>query len=115
MLRGNKNEIVCLKVQLRHYLQQHIMKRRDVDTFVAATLALYHDPGINPHTGRKCSPVEKITLCVLKKSGRYWWTTPDLQNNNDPNGAEIWDWYPEKILWKLGNEEKIASRLAKED
>ena len=41
-----------------------------------------------------------ITTQKLMPGGPYWWTTPDLQDNDDPNGAIVFHWEPAPtILW----------------
>lgn len=79
---------------------EYLVFDRDLAKFIKATLELHHCPGINPHTGKKTAKVIKITSRSLVSLGRFWWSTPGLKENDDPNGAEIWDWSsPEEILW----------------
>ena len=61
----------------------------DVSKFVEATKKLHMNPGVDPHNGNPTTPAHMITVAELRVCGPYWWTTPDLQNNDDPNGARI--------------------------
>lgn len=67
---------------------------------VNASLELHYDPGVNPHNGKSAAPVWKITVSQLRKDGPYWWSTPGLQHNYDPNGATLYAWSQEKVLWE---------------
>lgn len=64
----------------------------EVDRFVTACIRLHHTPGINPHTGGQARKIWKIVAHDMEVRGPFWWSTPDLQENYDPNGARIVDW-----------------------
>lgn len=63
----------------------------EVDAFVSATKRLHWKPGRNPHNNEEAAKVWKITVAEMKMRGPFWWTVPDLQNNDDPAGAHIID------------------------
>jgi hypothetical protein len=60
---------------------------------------LHHDPGVNPHNGRKTRRIWKITVVELEWLGPFWWSTPDLQKNNAATGVPVLDSYNEKTVW----------------
>jgi len=95
----SKRELVLVRLHFPASSQEHIMQRSDVKKFVEASLKLHFEPGINPHNKVKTTKIWMITQDSLKSLGRFWWSTPDLMKNEDPNGAEIWGWAREKILW----------------
>ena len=73
----------------------YVVSEQELQRFIKATVKLHHHPGINPHVkdrDAKTAQVAKITAQRLKPSGPYWWSTPNLQENYDPNGAILWDW-----------------------
>jgi len=67
------------------------MHYSQVARFVEATVRLHHTPGINPHTQGKTDRLWRIEVCDFTLTGPFWWTTPDLQNNHDPAGAQLID------------------------
>lgn len=77
----------------------YIIQESDVDKFVAATLELHYNPGKNPHNDVVTSRVKKITKKALVKAGPYWWSTPGLQDNYDPNGVAIYDFVESEVIW----------------
>jgi len=90
----------------------YIVAGNDVQRFVKASLELYYKPGKNPHSGLEAGKVVKITAQSLSPTGPYWWSTPGLKDNNDPNGAVIWEWgFTEEILWEHP-EKKVADSEA---
>lgn len=64
----------------------------EVARYVEACIQLHHTPGINPHTGGEARKIWKIVAHDMDVRGPFWWSTPDLQKNSDPNGARIIDW-----------------------
>jgi hypothetical protein len=56
--------------------------------------------GINPHNGGKPRRIWKITVVELEWLGPFWWSTPDLQKNNDPTGVPVLDSYHEMTIWQ---------------
>lgn len=68
-------------------IREHMMHVSQMDAFIAATENLHMHPGTNPHNNRKTKAVETITVAPLELAGPFWWTTPDLMNNDDPAGA----------------------------
>lgn len=86
-----------------HYLNRepasYLIHESEVDRFVEASKRLHFKPGRNPHNGHKCPKIWKITSARLEFKGPFWWTTPDLMENGDPNGAHTIDSYQEPIVW----------------
>ena len=72
--------------------------QKDIEKFLQATIALHHSQGKNPHNGRETNKINRITS-QKPSAGRYWWTTPNLKNNDDPNGALIINFSSEEELW----------------
>ena len=73
----------------------HIVSEQELQRLIKATVKLHHHPGVNPHVkdrDAKTAQVAKIIVQRLVSSGPYWWSTPNLQENGDPNGATLWDW-----------------------
>jgi hypothetical protein len=81
----------------------YIIHHEEVDTFVAATRKLHFNPGVNPHNGGKTTVVWHIEVCAITPTGPFWWTTTDLQNNNDPNGATVYEDYSREQVFTLCN------------
>ena len=67
---------------------EYIMHKDHVVRFVEASVKLHHTPGINPANKEQTSPIWRITSAPLHGSS-YWWTTPSLEGNNNPDGALI--------------------------
>lgn len=76
----------------------------EVPAFVRATQRLHHSPGINPHNGGAAAKIWKITSRAMNVCGPYWWTTPDLQENQDPAGARVIRWDGHETLLFLDEE-----------
>lgn len=71
----------------------HIVSEQELQILIKATVKLHHHPGVNPHIrNARTSQVAKITVQKLEPSGPYWWSTPNLQEDGDPNGATLWSW-----------------------
>jgi len=62
----------------------------DVDRLVAAVLRLHHDPGENPHSGRRAAKLRRLRVGTPRVSDGYWWTAPDLDAAGDK--ARIVEW-----------------------
>jgi hypothetical protein len=68
----------------------HYMHESQVQTFIDATVALHHEPGINPHNGVKTASLWEIKVCGLEeKAVSYWWCDPTLKDNYSAHGAKI--------------------------
>lgn len=100
---------VIVSVYFRGDVKPHcfIVFNKDLKKFIDATLELHYKPGINPHVkhdGKEKveKPVEaiKLTTQEIYPKCPYWWSTPGLQKNDDPNGATIWDWSTETTVWE---------------
>lgn len=78
-----------------HYIDRapdkYLVHQCEVRKFVEASKRLHFKPGKNPHNGAKCPKIFQITVSRLRPTGPFWWTTPDLQNNHDPNGARVFN------------------------
>lgn len=73
-----------------HQPHLYYMHKSQVETFVSALVALHHEPGVNPHTGGKTSPLWEIKVCGLETDAKsYWWCDPALKSNDSPCGARI--------------------------
>lgn len=93
---------------------EHIVAVQELNRFVQASLALNHKPGRNPHINGKTAQVGAITVTLLRPYGPYWWTTPDLQNNEDPKGARTYDWdVVEEEVWRLPGFDLDAAKEAR--
>ncbi len=67
---------------------EYIMHKDHVARFVEASVKLHHTPGINPANKVTTAPIWRITSAPLYGSS-YWWTTPSLEGNDNPQGAII--------------------------
>ena len=77
---------------------RYIVTEEHSQRFLQALLCLHFEPGVNPHTKTRAKRLKMVTYRDLKPRGPFWWTTPDLQNDDDPNGALIWDWEVESHI-----------------
>lgn len=89
-----------------------LVAESDLNTFVEATKRLHWKPGRNPHNNAECSKIWRITVAKMKMRGPFWWTVPDLGNNDDPRGARIIDGGIEKVIWA---DEEHMNRLRAEE
>ena len=79
---------------------RHMMHEDQVETFVKATVALHHSPGINPHNGVEAASLWEIRFSQVETDAEsYWWSTPDLQRNGDPMGAQLNAEILDQRLW----------------
>lgn len=76
-----------------------LVAEADVETFVEATKRLHWKPGRNPHNNEECSKVWRITVAKMELRDPFWWTVPDLQQNDDPRGARIIDGGIDRAVW----------------
>jgi hypothetical protein len=74
----------------------HYMHESQVETFIAASIALHHSPGINPHNGNPTSALWEIKVAPLGEETSYWWCCPDLMANHSAQGAQI-----NQALWSI--------------
>lgn len=77
----------------------YLIPAGDVDKFVVASKRLHWRPGRNPHSKTETSKVWQITVGEMKLRGPFWWTVPDLMENDDPAGAHIIDVGNERIVF----------------
>ncbi len=84
-------------------VSSHMVYGKDLKKLIKATYQFYINPGVNPHDSRtKPDSVDRITYSEMLSSGdadlsrlggnSYWWSTPGLASNSDPNGAAIMFW-----------------------
>lgn len=85
------SELVMVVVHYKdgNHPDTKIVPKVDVEKFIEATKKLHHSPGINPHSKLKTARATHIFVYGMEVSGPFWWSTPDLQQNYDPNGARI--------------------------
>ena len=78
--------------------RRDIVFAEEAEAMRVANSHLHINPGKNPHNGITANPADRIeiepvepgiAIHRLEPNGPYWWSTPDLQNNNDPRGAVI--------------------------
>jgi hypothetical protein len=81
------------------YPESYLIPTAEVPRFVDASKRLHWKPGENPHNGDDAARIWRITVATLGARGPYWWTTPDLQNNDDPAGARIFDIESEQVVF----------------
>lgn len=88
---GDFRIVIISTVGKENYMHnaEYVLHKDEVDKFVEAQKRLHHDPGVNPHNGSKTAEVISIDVCEFGATGPFWWSTPDLQNNQDPAGAII--------------------------
>ena len=67
----------------------YIVHKDEVAALVQASKRLHFEPGINPANGYKTAPIYQITVAELLFNGPYWWSTPSLKGNREPDGARI--------------------------
>lgn len=93
----------------------YLVLASEIDRFVEATKKLHWLPGINPHVkdrDNSCAKIWRITVAEMAFRGPFWWTVPDLKNNNDPRGARIIDVVSEKIVF---NDDEYTARIRAEE
>jgi hypothetical protein len=88
-------ELSEVKQVTLHYVgsaaAKYLVLADELDRFVEASKQLHFDPGRNPHNNVEAAKIWRITVADLEFRGPFWWTVPDLQNNDDPRGARIID------------------------
>ena len=97
------NDLRKVNVYFEKNPSSYIVNKLNLEKFILATKELHFDPGVNPHNKDKgkTAQAKKITVQKLEKTGPYWWSTPGLMHNNDPNGAFIFSWSVEELIWEL--------------
>ena len=93
----------------------YLVPKEEVDAFVEAAKELHYKPGINPHNRVKTAPITVISVGELTFRdgfcGPYWWTTPGLAENGNPEGARCVSASGSgatEIVWSLSEEERAA-------
>ena len=80
-------------------LMTKMVHHSHVDRFIAASTRLHHDPGVNPHNGQSTLRLNHIKV-GRPDANTFWWSTPDLQRNGDPNGAAVYDFHTFTTVWQ---------------
>lgn len=107
---GNKSKFKLLF----HRQDTYIIHKDHVDRFIQATRELHDNPGINPHTNSPTTPVHQIEVAPFLATGPYWWSTPGLQKNDDPNGAVIIGGeFKKVVVWQSDALKKLLEEEAK--
>jgi hypothetical protein len=78
----------------------HFVRECDVEKLVQASLKLHYKPGINPYNGVETARLYRILVAPLRIDGPFWWSTPNLENNEDPSGARIIQGGVDSVAWK---------------
>lgn len=76
---------------------EYLIPKDELEHFLAASIRLHHDPGINPHNQAKTAPLKSISVAYPTLEGPFWWTTPSLQLQMNEPGARIISWTFYKI------------------
>jgi hypothetical protein len=90
---------------------EYIMHRDHVPRFVEASVKLHHTPGINPANKEPTSRIWRITSAPLRGCS-YWWTTPSLEGNDNPEGATIVKAGPSGTVFK---DQEYIDRINREE
>ena len=78
---------------------QHIVLASQLDAIIEASKRLHFEPGVNPANGNQNSRIWRLRVAELNAYGPYWWSTPDLGRNGDPDGALIFQAGVSKTVW----------------
>lgn len=98
-IRGDISDFRFVCMEFCHgAVVEYIMHKDQVPRFVEASLKLHHHPGINPANKAKTARIRRIT-CAPPRARSYWWTTPNLARNDDPQGAAIIRGGPSETLF----------------
>lgn len=91
-----------------------IVHKDEVDRLVEVCIKLHHSPGKNPHNGGDTAKIERIFVEEgLEPKGPYWWSTPDLKKNDDPNGASVFGWTKRTLVFEATNPSIIGYNFHK--
>lgn len=92
---------------------EYMIVKQELNAFIKATIHLHHNPGKNPHSENPVAKLQRIEVSKPQISGPYWWTVPNLQNNNDRKGAHIIDLYSfnAETVWEKPVKEKTAEAV----
>jgi hypothetical protein len=71
--------------------RREIAPAGEVELLVAAVLKLHHDPGVNPHNGRRASALVHLAVGTPRLGPGYWWTGPSLQDEGPQARLVAWD------------------------
>lgn len=108
------SELKAVKVVLKRedgslFEQIYMMHQSQVNTFLIAQWKLHHHPGINPHNGKKTTPLWEMRVAPFESTVSYWWCSTELKPES--GGAQIHPSFIFKRMWAhpdLLREETIA-------
>jgi hypothetical protein len=59
---------------------REVVPAAEVPLLVEALVKLHHDPGVNPHSGRRTARLVRVRVGTPELQPGYWWTGPTLQD-----------------------------------
>src|SRR4051812_26779763 len=83
---------------------EFIIPTSQINKFVIASVKLYATSGLNPYCHIMTSKLCKIISTTLRLRGPFWWSTPDLEDDDNPDGAKVFVSDHPHILWDADNE-----------
>jgi len=86
-----------------YFTTSHVVHKDDLDKFIQATKELHVYKGDrNPITGTIPSKLREIRVNTFDPTGPYWWSTPGLTGNDNPEGVTIYstDMCHGNIVWE---------------
>ena len=63
----------------------------EVELLVEALLKLHHEPGVNPHNGRKATALVRLAIGTPRLGPGFWWSGPTLQDDGPQARLVAWD------------------------
>jgi hypothetical protein len=75
---------------------KEVVPASDVQLLVEALTRLHHDPGVNPHNGKKAAKLVRITVATPALGDGYWWTGPTLQDQGPKARTLGWS---KTVVW----------------
>ena len=69
---------------------REVVPASDVALLVEALVRLHHDPGVNPHSGRRTAKLVRVSVGTPSLGAGHWWTGPTLQDEGAK--ARTLDW-----------------------
>lgn len=58
----------------------YYVERKHIRNFLLSHIKLHHTPGINPYNGKVTPKLSYMSICELRFSEGYWWTSPTLDD-----------------------------------
>jgi hypothetical protein len=78
----------------------HIVLADELDVFIEACKRLHYSPGANPASGKETSRIWRLSVAHLMACGPYWWSTPNLGDNGQADGALIINEGIYRTIWR---------------